>query len=213
MFAGKPIIGIAGGIGSGKSMIADFFGELRCLVIHSDEQVKDAYRDPVVIAALRDWWGDAAFGSDGKVNRKAIASLIFNDPSQRQRLEKLLHPMVLRARDGLMQKAAGDGQVPAFVWDTPLLFEAGLHEKCDTVVFVQAPQGMRLMRVKKSRGWNDEELKRRENLQWPLDKKREISEYVIDNTADADYARSQVRDVLSRILARYTESKVAQPGG
>jgi dephospho-CoA kinase len=104
-----------------------------------------------------------------------------------------------------MQKLAPDPEVVAFVWDTPLLLEAGLKDQCDAVVFVDAPPELRLQRVSRARGWDIAELLRRENLQWPLDRKREIADYVIRNTADAGEARSQVRDVLSRILARASQ--------
>ena len=201
MFAGKPVIGIVGGIGSGKSFVASLFGELGCRVIDSDAQVRDAYRDPDIKATLKQWWGDGVFLLDGQVNRSAIAARVFSDPMQRQRLEQLIHPWVARARDAIMQKEVKNPQTVAFVWDTPLLLEAGLGKDCDSVVFVDAPLDLRLARVRQNRGWRAEELARRENLQWPLDKKREISEYVVSNTADAGAARSQVRAVLSRILA------------
>jgi dephospho-CoA kinase len=209
VFAGKPIIGIAGGIGSGKSRVADWFGELGCLVIHSDEQVKIAYKNPEVRRTLKEWWGDAVLAGSGEVDRKAVAARIFSDSEARRRLEALLHPLVAQERNRLMAAAAKDAQVPAYVWDTPLLFEAGLHGQCDTVVFVQAPLALRQARARQSRGWDESELTRRENLQWPLDRKREISEYVIDNTADADYARGQVEEVLSRIRSRWS---MALPG-
>src|SRR5687767_11437573 len=93
MFAGKPIIGITGGIGSGKSFVAKIFGELGCHVIHSDEQVKAAYEDPHVRKTLRDWWGDKVFKPDGQVDRGAIAKKVFTDPAERLRLEGLLHPL------------------------------------------------------------------------------------------------------------------------
>ena len=205
MFLGKPIIGLAGGIGSGKSYIARLFAELGCAVIDSDSQVRAAYEDPDVRHVLHQWWGDAAFNTDGTVNRAAIAQRVFGDSSELKRLEGLIHPLVSKARGELMQKLAQGGGVVAFVWDTPLLLEAGLKDQCDAVVFVDAPQELRLQRVARARGWDSAELQRRENLQWPLDRKREIADYVISNTADAGEARSQVRDVLSRILARASQ--------
>jgi dephospho-CoA kinase len=101
-----------------------------------------------------------------------------------------------------MDAAAAESKVPAYVWDTPLLFEAGLNAECDAVVFVDAPLDRRLARVRAARGWDEAELLRREKSQWPLDKKKRISDYVVTNTADADDTRGQVRQVLSRILAR-----------
>jgi dephospho-CoA kinase len=110
--------------------------------------------------------------------------------------------MVARMRDEEMAARASDPQTVAFVWDTPLLFEAGLDRQCDALVFVDAPAELRARRVREGRGWDAAELARRENLQWPLDRKREISDHQITNTASADEVRGQVRKVLSRILAR-----------
>jgi len=212
VFAGRPIIGIAGGIGSGKSRVARLFEELGCAVIDSDAQVRAAYDRDDVRRTLRQWWGDAAFKPDGRLDRAAVARRVFADPEQRRRLESLIHPLVARARDAAMNLAAQDPQIVAFVWDTPLLFEAGLNTRCDAVVFVDAPPEVRLSRVRHSRGWDAAELARRENSQWPLDRKRELSDDVVTNTADAgggdaappgaDPLRDQVRQVLSRILAR-----------
>jgi dephospho-CoA kinase len=199
MFSGKPIIGIVGGIGSGKSFVADLFGELGCLVIHSDKLVAEAYDDPVIAKALAEWWGGEILTASGQVDKKAVAQRVFNSPSDRQRLEDLLYPFIAKRRIDLMQKSANDAQVLAFIWDAPLLLEAGLKKDCDALVYVDAPVELRLARLAATRRWNRAELDRREILQWPLDKKRQISEYVIDNTAEADYARRQVKDVLSRI--------------
>jgi dephospho-CoA kinase len=201
MFAGKPIIGIVGGIGSGKSFVASLFGELGCLVIDSDAQVRAAYRDPAVKAQLREWWGANAFNTDDEVDRSAVARIVFPTESERRKLEGLLHPWVDRRRREVMAAAAGDPSILAFVWDTPLLIEAGLHRECDALVFVEASNEDRLRRVRAGRGWDAAELVRREKLQMGLDSKREISDYVVVNTADAGYARNQVREILSRIVA------------
>ncbi|MDP9174843.1 MAG: dephospho-CoA kinase [Planctomycetota bacterium] len=183
-------------------MVAKLFGELGCLVIHSDDAVSRAYRDPEILNQLRQWWGDDAFNPDGQINRRVIAAKIFTDPGQRQRLEQLLHPWVARQREQQMALDANNPKFSAFVWDTPLLFEAGLAGNCDAIVYINAPFDLRQQRVSARQGWNRDELIRREKLQWPLDKKQKMSEYVIENTADAEFARGQVRDVLSRILAR-----------
>ena len=200
MFAGKPVIGIIGGIGSGKSFVARLFGEMGCLVISSDDQVTQVYRDPGVRRALNEWWGEQVLQPGGEINRRFIASKVFNSPQELARLEGLIHPRVKAARDEVMRQAAADAQVLAFVWDTPLLLEASLAAECDAVVFVEAPVEVRLQRVA-SRGWDASELGRREKLQWGLDKKRAMSDYVVSNTAGADSVRHQVREVLSRILA------------
>ena len=200
---GRPVIGITGGVGSGKSFVAALFGELGCLVIDADAQVRAAYGDPAVQALLRQWWGDGVFKPNGTVDRRAVADRIFTGPhaaADRARLEGLLHAKVAANRDAVMAAAAGDPAVPAFVWDTPLLLETGLHAQCDAVVFVDAPADVRAARVRDRRGWGAGELARRENLQAALDKKRSLADYVVVNTADAGPTRSHVRDLLSRIL-------------
>ena len=202
MFAGKPIIGIAGGIGSGKSFVASLFGEIGCLVISSDNQVAAAYRAEDIKQTLRGWWGDEVIKADGEVDKRFIAAKVFNSPDERRRLEGLIHPRVHEMRRREMEAAAGDSSVKAFIWDTPLLFETGLNKECDAVVFVDSPLPLRLERVSQKRAWDEAELLRREKSQHPLDSKREISDYVVSNTADAGFARRQVQDVLSRILAK-----------
>jgi dephospho-CoA kinase len=202
LFHGKPIIGITGGIGSGKSMVARMFGDIGCMVIDADEQVRRVYRDPDVIWELRQWWGADVVGPAGELNRKKVADIVFNDPGQKATLEGLLHPRVAELRQKRMLEGLDDPQIQAYIWDTPLLLEAGLRPQCDAVVFVESPFSQRLERVHHSRQWDEVELRRREKSQWPLDKKREISDYIVDNTADADYVRGQVREVLFRILAK-----------
>lgn len=202
MFFGKPIIGLLGGIGSGKSYIAGLFAEFGCMAIHSDNLVDDAYNGATVLDTLRQWWGGSVFNPDGRVNRKAISNRIFANADDRRRVQSLLHPLVAQYRDRMMKAGAEDAKIRAFVWDSPLILETGLESQCDALVFVDAPLEARLARVSARRGWNEGELSRREKLQRPLDNKRRISDYVIDNTADADYARGQVKDVLFRILGK-----------
>jgi dephospho-CoA kinase len=200
-FQGKPIIGIAGGIGSGKSFVARLFADEGCLLLSADDQVREIYTDPVVLHTLREWWGPRVIDSRGGLDRKAVASLIFEHPAEKQRLEALVHPLVAERRRQKMLDAASDAQVLAFVWDIPLLFEVGLEKECDAIVFVDAPWEQRLARVRQTRDWDEDDLRRRENLQRPLDNKREMSNYIVLNTADVGFARRQVREVLSKILA------------
>jgi len=190
-----------GGIGSGKSFVADLFGELGCLVCRSDEHVRQAYGREEVKRQLRQWWGDSAFGADGEVNRTAVAQRVFSDAEALRRLEGLLHPLV--ATICREQMAAGtDASTKGIIWDTPLLYEVRLDRQCDAVVFVESPKAERERRVRELRGWAAGEIARREKSQLPLDKKRSMAQYTVHNTADAAFARRQVEAVLSRILTR-----------
>jgi len=199
VFSGKIIIGIVGGIGSGKSFVASLFGKLGAMVISADEQVHRAYRLPEVKAVLRQWWGPAVFDSEGEIDRAAVAREVFDRPEERKRLEALIHPLVQEEREKIMREAANDPKVKAFVWDIPLLFETGLDKQCDAIVFVEAPIEQRRERIRQSRGWDEQELEKREKFQWGLDKKRKLAHHIVVNTADAAAARRQVSHVFSLI--------------
>lgn len=202
----KPIIGVTGGIGSGKSSVARILQSLGAAVIDADELVRDQYRQPEVVAQLRAWWGDAVAPDGRSVDRRAIADIIFVHDEERVRLENYLYPRLNRAREKLAQRYQGDPSVVAIVLDTPKLYEAGVDAVCDAVVFVDSQRALRVQRVAQSRGWSGEELARRENMQKPLDEKRARADYVIDNNSSLDDLRRAVESALRSILAAFNRA-------
>ena len=193
------VIGMAGGIGAGKSEVARALAELGCVVADSDKAAREALDRPDVRETLVGWWGPEILADDGRVDRKRVAAIVFGDPSERQRLEALVHPIVRRGRDELRRMAVEAG-APAVVIDAPLLFEAGLDAECDAVLFVDAPRAVRVERVRETRGWDEGELERREKVQIPLDAKRHRSDYEVVNNADPEQLRLRVRRILDQIL-------------
>lgn len=201
MFAGRPIIGLAGGIGSGKSHVARLLEQFGGCRVDSDEMIRTAYTHPSIRREVAGRFGEDVLDPSGAVDRKKLAAIVFHDPQQRRWLEQLLHPIANAARVEVMDQAARNPEMVAYVWDSPLLFETRLNELCDTVVFVDAPRADRLKRVAE-RGWDDAELTRRENAQWPLDKKRALSDHCLSNTADAPATAETVRALLTTIVTR-----------
>jgi len=197
----KPVIGIIGGIGSGKSAVAGLCAREGCAVIDSDALAHDVIQSPEVKAELRQWLGVGILDEQGRVNRKAVGKLVFADPKKLERLNGLIHPRIGRLRDGLMVRYMADAAVKAVVWDTPLLRETGLDRECDVVIFVKATEENRRERVAKTRGWSAEELKKREKSQIGLDKKAEIADYCIDNNGDEVASLLQVQQVLSHLFS------------
>jgi dephospho-CoA kinase len=207
VIAGKPIIGLTGGIGSGKSTAAAIFRDLGAAVIDADRLNHEELNCPEVIGELCRWWGQRVVGADGRADRAAIRRIVIHDDSQRERLERLVHPRIEQRRRELMAGFQDDPAIRAVVWDAPLLHEAGLAEQCDCLVFVEAGQGARLKRVRQ-RGWTAEDLERFERSQWPLDTKKDRADYRIANNSDIADLRRQVEDVFSRILARGEASAI-----
>jgi dephospho-CoA kinase len=195
---GPVIIGLAGGIGSGKSTVARVFEALGCVVIDSDKLSKEAMTRDDVRETLRQWWGDEVLAADGQVDRRAVAKIVFSDPKERERLEGLIHPLIARARARRIEDARNAG-VAAVVVDAPLLFEAGLNKEVDAVVFVDCPFETRLERVKTGRGWDERELRLREKAQLGVEQKRRRSDYEVVNMGGPDDLRRQVSQILTRI--------------
>ena len=163
----KPIIGLAGGIGAGKSTVAKLLGEHQLAVIDSDQLNHQQLSDPEIVATLVDWFGPQMVDAVGQVRRDRMAKIVFDDPKQKARVEELLHPRVQVQREQLLRQHLADPTIRAVVLDSPLLFEVGLDRQCDCVVFVDAPDDQRLARVATERGWTAPQLRQREKLLKP----------------------------------------------
>ncbi|MCA9295554.1 MAG: dephospho-CoA kinase [Phycisphaerales bacterium] len=197
--SGPPVIGLTGGIGAGKSTVAEMLEGLGCFVVNSDALAHAALRDAEVIATLVSWWGDSILDASGGLDRRAIASIVFAEASERRRLERLVHPWIEARRRELFASAPADTR--ALVIDAPLLLEAGLDRECEAVIFVDANASVRLERVGASRGWSVEDLHRREQSQMPLDEKRARADHTIVNEGDRSSLKKRVQETLDDILA------------
>ena len=195
----KPIIGLLGAPGSGKSLVARQFGELGCGVIHADAIAKAQLDVEAVRERVVERFGDGVLDGSGCVDRAALGRIVFADRSALDDLQAIVHPGVHAERVRLREDFEADASIVATVEDVPLLLEAGLDQDCDALVFVEASEAVRRARVARHRGWSAQELARREKMQTSLDTKRERADYVINNDADTEATMSQVRRVLSRI--------------
>ncbi len=203
-----PVIGLAGGIGAGKSTVARAFAALGCVVSDSDTEAKALLDTPEVGGLLRERWGSGVFDAAGRVDRRSVGRIVFADDAERAWLESVIHPRLHAMRGDLMNEARRV-RAAGFVIDAPLLFEAGLDSDCDAVVFVECPREERLRRVMEHRGWDADELDRREKAQWPLDEKRRRSDYSVTNAGDRASMEARVREVLDQIR-RETRSRSSE---
>jgi dephospho-CoA kinase len=200
----KPIIGLCGGIGAGKSAVAAEFGRQGCLVVDSDELNRHVLRRPDVLNTLRSWWGDAVVGPNGEPDQRRIAGLVFADSDQKVRLEELVYPLIAELREAMIKTVGEDRTVKAIILDSPLLFESNLDRRCDSIVFVEASRAQRLQRLQQARNWDEAQLRQREQWQKPLDFKRSHSEFVVDNEGSPDRLSPQITEILDRVVSRHT---------
>ncbi len=200
-WAGKPIVGVVGGIGSGKSTMARWIAEeFAGALFDADEVARALLEDGAIKRQIVEWWGRGVLDHDGRVNRRALATQVFADAGERAKLESLIHPLVAERREAFVAKAQRDPAVRLIVLDVPLLVEVGLHERCDLIVGVRCERSERLRRLAASRGWGDADLATREKNQAPLEQKLDLAHIVVDNTSGEPAGLEPIRDAVSRIL-------------
>ena len=200
-----PVIGLVGGVGCGKSHLARLLHEKYPIeIVEGDNAGHQVLTDPRVKESLREAFGEVVFASTGEVNRTQISRLVFgSEPQQqaaRKKLEQIVHPRIseILARQVALARSRPD--VEAVILDAAILLEAGWRHICDAVVFIDTPLEKRLERVTKSRGWSRDELRLREESQFPLERKRKEADHVVDNSGDVQVALSQLDTVYSRVL-------------
>ena len=197
---GRPVVvGLVGGVASGKSTVARMFAEAGAVVVDADREAHAALDEPEVASGVRALWGERVFGPDGRVDRSALAKVVFDDPEALARLETLVHPRVEAAARRTIEDAARAGGASIVVIDAPLLVESGLDSVCDRILFVEAEEKKRRERVRCGRGWEPSELSKRERRQILLSDKRALADTTIDNRGSLENTRRQVAEAVRRL--------------
>jgi len=196
---GKPVIGIVGGVGAGKSTAAGEFAALGCRLVDADRIGHELLGEPDVLAEIRRRWGDAVLAPDAQVSRQALAEVVFRVQGELAALNAILHPRIRRRMEQAIADAQADESAKAVVLDAAVLFEAGWDDLCTHLVFVSAPAEDRLRRAAQSRHWSRETWEAREKSQISLDIKASRCEYTLDNRLGASFLREQARVIFHRI--------------
>lgn len=201
------ILGLSGGIGSGKSTVTQILGELGATTIDADAIVHELQGpgQPLLIK-IAEAFGNDVIAADGSLDREALGDIVFRDESARAKLGRLVHPLV-GAEMARRVKAAVDANVPLVVLDIPLLFEgrqsgrgSGAAKEYDATVCVWVSRDVQLDRTVARDGCSKEEAERRIASQLPIDQKRDMADYVIDNSGTPAKTRAQVENLVAELL-------------
>ncbi len=198
----KPVIGLLGGVGAGKSTVAAELAALGCGVIDADAIGHELLSDPEVTEELVRLWGRGVLGVDGEVDRSFVGSRVFGDAEALAALNATMHPRMRRRMDERIEQMRSDPGVAAVVMDAALLLETDWQDLCTVFVFVRAGDQQRARRVEQARGWSHEDWAAREKSQKPLDMKADRADYVVDNRSCLSCLREQVRTIFHQILER-----------
>ncbi|HEY6876362.1 MAG TPA: dephospho-CoA kinase [Candidatus Dormibacteraeota bacterium] len=195
------VIGLTGGVGSGKSTVAEMFRELGATVIDADEAAHAVYAPGTqgFDAVVREF-GDE-YVRDGAIDRRRLGTLVFNDASALSRLNAIVHPLV---REWMAARTveAFDAGAEIVIQDVPLLFENDLEGLFSSVVLVYTPADVQLERLVEGRGLPRDRAESMIAAQMSIDEKRRRAHHVIDNSGTVDETRRQVEEIWAQMSGR-----------
>jgi dephospho-CoA kinase len=195
-----PVLGLTGGIGSGKSTALAYLHELGAATISSDDIVHGLYSTADVIDRIREHFGDVVVDGAGGISRPALAGIVFSDEAELRWLEELLHPYVRDAVADWVEAQQVARPRPALVAvEVPLLFETGFDQRFDFIMLVTAPDDVRRKRV--TAKLTDSEFRRRRAQQMPEDEKVRRSDFVFDNNGSRKALKEFLGQTMASILA------------
>ena len=190
------LVGLTGGIGTGKSTFAAALRQLGVPVVDADQLARRAVRrgSPALERIAREF-GPQALGPDGELDRRRMADLVFADPAARTRLEAIVHPEVRRLMAEERARLTGAGHDLAFC-EAALIYERGLERDLDGVVVVWAPAEAQRARLAARDGFSAEEVEARLAAQMPVDEKARRADVVVMNDGDLDALRAKAEALL-----------------
>ena len=194
------LVGLTGGVATGKSTVAKMFKQCGAIVIDADglahevvKPGKPAWREIVGL------FGKAVLNQDRSLNRQALGSIVFRNPKKRRQLEHIIHPRVAREQARLTKQVARTDPKAVVIYDVPLLFEAGIDKRVDTTIVVTADRKTQMARLKKRNGLSHAEAIQRIRSQMPLAKKVQRADHVLNGTLTRPSLRRQVVRLLKSL--------------
>lgn len=194
------VIGLTGGIGTGKSTVSDYLKQKGCLIIDADGiSRKMTGEGGEALQPIREYFGSDVFFDDGCLNRKKLGAIVFSDPVKLQALEKITTKEVIKKIMLTLQKLRDDGYAGVAVIDAPLLFECGMEHIADENWLVSADMGVRVSRVMERDGLSRREIIERIENQMPEEQKKKLADVFVDNSGSLDKLYRQIDSLIARV--------------
>jgi dephospho-CoA kinase len=194
------VVGLTGGIATGKSTVAQMFKRCGAIIIDADQLARDvvrpgkpAWREIVKV------FGEGVLNPNRSINRHALGKIVFHNRRKLRRLEHIIHPRVAREQQRLARRIAERSPDAVIVYEVPLLFESGAHKRVDTIVVVTADRETQIARLKQRNGLTRTEALRRINNQMPLARKVRRADVVLDGTGDKAVVKQEVRRLIQSL--------------
>jgi len=189
-------VGLTGNIGSGKTLVASIFQKLGIPVFNADIEARQLYETKEVKMMIREAFGDTFFNPQGDLLRKKLAEIVFDDTSELQKLNDIIHPLV---RIKYQEWNSNNVNQPYSIYEAAILFEGGYYKAMDKVICVTAPEELRIKRVMARDAVPESEVRQRMINQWPEVEKVKLADFVIINDGQSMLI-PQVLEVHERLL-------------
>jgi len=208
------LVGLTGGIGSGKSTVAQLLRDQGVPIVDVDLLARDCVEPGPILDAVFDHFGDGVRAPDGTLDRAALAAIVFERPEARRELEALTHPCIRERIDAELVRLAQQAEpVDLVVVDHPLLVESGAHVRVDAVVVVEAPEPTRVRRLVAARGMRRRDVKARIASQASDLERRSVAHHIILNDLDLSALEESVRLLLAELRAQAAGGAGPAPEG
>jgi dephospho-CoA kinase len=194
------IIGLTGGIGSGKSTVCRIFEVLNVPVFYADDEAKALYESVQVIEAITKLLGNEILNEDGKIDRKKMAAVIFEDSEKLLQIQQLIHPLVKQRFEEWMDIYQKEALY--CIREAAILIESGAYKDCDKIIVLTAPEEIRIQRVMKRDNCSEEEVKSRMAHQMKDSERLKYADFVINNDGKQPLIR-QVIQIHHQLLAEF----------
>lgn len=192
------ILGLTGGIATGKSNISRLFKGWNIPVIDADAISKElTQKNGEALTQIAAVFGNKVFNEDGTLNRKALGDIVFKDTLEKEKLENILHPMVYQEMEKQLKTLEQEGAKVAVI-DVPLLFESGMDKMADEIWLADVPVEEQVRRLEKRSNLTKSEALERINSQWPREKKVSLADEVIDTRGTKKNTEDYVKALFSR---------------
>ena len=189
------IVGLTGGIGSGKTTVAHLFETMGCVTYNSDEKAKEVYFQPVVKHQVTELLGRDAYLNEHEINKNYISKKVFSNTELLHELNSIIHPAV-KADFILFQSKLPLGTI--IIKESAILFETGIYKDLDKTILVTAPLDIKIARVKKRNATSEEDIKKRISSQWTDEQKTPLANFVIINDGTKSLI-SQVHAIIQKL--------------
>ncbi|MFH1360440.1 MAG: dephospho-CoA kinase [Candidatus Omnitrophota bacterium] len=196
------VIGITGSFGSGKTTVARMFEKKGARLLNADEMTRPLMRrNGECFQAVVRLFGQRIL-TDGRIDRKKLARIVFNSPKGLKKLCNIIHPPVVRDIKKAIRKYQKNKAISAVVIDAPLLIEAGLHKYVDTLIVVKANRALQIKRIVERKGICPADIKKRIRAQLSMREKIRCADIMIDNRNRLAQTEKQVEDIWLRLSKR-----------